>query len=470
MSDDAKKCIIRAMKRNSYVQKLEDWKASARRKPLVLEGARQVGKTWLMQEFAKKHYNNVVYARFDKDKALRGIFARDFNIERIVRDLEILFHTRIDAEGTVLLFDEIQACKNALTALKYFCEDRPDLHVIAAGSLLGLEYRDDGQEDEDNPHDGNEQTTGFPVGKVNTIPIYPMSFNEYLVATGEERIEAAIRGKDWNVLRDMHEVVSEKLRHYYVVGGMPEAVSVYCQTHNFMDVREVHREILGGYMRDISKHAPKSDVRKIEMCWQSIPVQLAKENKKFAYTVLKKGGRSSEFRDPLAWLEDAGLVYLNRRTTTPSIPLDAYSSGAFKVYALDVGLLSSMSGLQAEVVLEGARVFREFKGALTEQYVCQQMLAETDLRPCYWSTEDSRTEIDFIFQKGMSVCPLEVKSEGNVRSQSLKSYIRKYRPDVAYRASMLPYVEQNVVSEDGSACRFVNVPLYAVGSGILQQV
>ena len=468
MNDNAQKCIIRAMKRDSYIEKLVDWKSSPRRKPLILEGARQVGKTWLMQEFAKTRYKNRVYARFDKDKTLRGIFSRDFDVGRIVRELEILYHTRIDPSDTVLLFDEIQACKNALTSLKYFCEDRPDIHVIAAGSLLGLMYRDDEVDDgsDGDRGDGTDETTGFPVGKVNTIPVHPLSFNEFLMAIGEERIAEAIQNRDWQTLRDVHEIVAEKLRYYYVVGGMPEAVSAYIETGNFIDVRAVHREILGGYRRDISKHAPKSDVRKIELCWQSVPVQLARENKKFTYSALRKGSRAAEFRDPLAWLEDAGLIYLNRRITAPHLPLDAYSNGGFKVYALDVGLLSTMSGLAPEVVLEGSRVFREFKGSLTEQYVCQQLLADTDLRPCYWSTEDSRTEIDFLFQKGMSVCPLEVKSEGNVRSQSLKSYIRKFRPNTAYRASMLPFEEQKITIDDGDFCNLVNLPLYAISSGI----
>ena len=447
------------MKRDSYIKKLEEWKLSPRRKPLILEGARQVGKTWLMMEFAKTHYKNFVYARFDKDQTLRRIFSSDFDIGRIVRELEILFHARICPDDTVLLFDEIQACRNALTSLKYFCEDRPDLHVIAAGSLLGLTYRDDNQKDEDVG-----ETTGFPVGKVNTMPVYPLSFNEYLVASGEEEIAAAIHNEEWSILNSLHGRVIDKLRYYYVIGGMPEAVASYVESQNFLDVREIHREILEGYRRDISKHAPKSDVRKIELCWQSIPAQLAKENKRFSYAKLKKGSRAAEFRDPIAWLEAAGLIGINRRVVAPQIPLDAYSNGGFKVYALDVGLLSTMSGLAPEVILQGSRVFREFKGALAEQYVFQQMLAVADLRPCYWSTDDSRTEIDFVFQKGMAICPLEVKSGGNVRSQSLKSYIRRYRPDVAYRASILPYEKQEVTLDDGRKCLLINLPLYAVTS------
>ena len=430
---------------------------------MILEGARQVGKTWLMTEFARNHYKNVVYARFDKNKLLRGIFMRDFDIDRILHEMEILFHTRIESETTVILFDEIQACKPALTALKYFYEDRPDLHIIAAGSLLGLTYRDDELQEEGEPDD-EKSTTGFPVGKVNTMPVHPFTFNEYLSAIGEERIVDEIQIKNWRLLNDLRDHIIDHLRHYYLIGGMPEAVSTYLESHSLDEVKTVHREILDGYRRDISKHAPKSDVRKIEMCWQSIPSQLAKENKKFVYATIKKGGRAAEFRDPLAWLEDAGLVHLNRRVSMPSIPLDSYSNGGFKVYALDVGLLATMSGLAPEVILEGSRIFKEFKGALTEQYVYQQLIAETNIKPYYWSTDDSRTEIDFVFQTGMEVCPLEVKAESNVRSQSLKSYEHRFRPQKAYRASMLPYIQQEIPLDEGASCILTNIPLYAIGA------
>lgn len=449
------------MKRAGYIQKLKEWRGSPRRKPLVLEGARQVGKTWLMREFAKEHFQNVVFLRFDRDSVLKSIFARDFDVTRIVRDLEIRFRTKIEPDNTILLFDEIQACPDALTSLKYFCEDRPDLPIIAAGSLLGLEYRDD---DGGNVDERESPTTGFPVGKVNLLPVCPMSFTEFLVAVGDERLAESIVRLDWETLNVFDETLADRLRHYYVVGGMPEAVASYSKSGRLMDAREVHREILTGYRRDISKHAPKSEVRKVEACWQSIPVQLAKENKRFAYSVLKKGGRASEFRDPLAWLEDAGLVCLNRRVKTPRLPLKAYADGAFKAYLLDVGLLSSLSGLAPEAVLEGSRVFSEFKGALTEQFVFQQLKAETSLAPHYWSTDDSRTEVDFVFQDGMRVVPLEVKAERNVHSQSLKSYLRRFAPKIALRASMLPYREQDVPIDGGGFCKLVNVPLFAAGA------
>lgn len=441
------------MNRISYSRKLEEWLNSSRRKPLVLEGARQVGKTWLMREFAQTHFENVIYARFDKDKLLRNIFTKDFDIGRIIRDLQIRFNTTVDPKNTILLLDEIQSCKDALTSLKYFCEDRPDLPIIAAGSLLGLEFRDDEQ---------MESTTGFPVGKVNTIEVHPFSFVEFLDAVGQGQLASCVRNADWATMATFNERLTDLLRHYYVVGGMPEALEAYRRSQNFREVREIHREILNGYRRDISKHAPKSDVPKIELCWNSIPAQLAKENKKFVYAVVKKGGRSSEFRDPLRWLEDAGLIGCVKRVTAPNLPLEGYSDGAFKVFLLDVGLLSTMSGLAPEVVLDGARVFSEFKGALTEQYVYQQLRAETELVPYYYSQDDSQCEVDFLVQLGMDVCPIEVKAEENVRSQSLKSYRTKFEPVRAFRASMKDYKVQDQPLVSGRICRFANLPLVGI--------
>jgi len=454
------------MKRERYLEKLVAWKNAAHRKPLILEGARQVGKTWLMQEFAKAHFRNVVYLRFDKNATLRRIFTGDLDVERIVHELEILAHTRIDADDTILLFDEVQACKNALTSLKYFYEDRPELAIIAAGSLLGLTYRNDDSGEGDGVESANEDSgegTGYPVGKVSTLAVNPMTFGEFLIAIGEEALASEIENRNWSTLSNFHDRMADLLRHYYIVGGMPEAVLRYVETHNLEEVRQVQREILSGYQRDISKHAPKSDVRRIEMAWNSIPVQLAKENKRFVYSDVKPHGRSAEFRDPLAWLEDAGLVHFCKRVTVPQLPLTAYDGGAFKLYLLDVGLLAALAHLDYAVVLEGPRIFKEFKGALTEQYVLQELIAATGFDAHYWSTDDSRTEIDFVFQHGMEIVPLEVKAERNVTSQSLKSYLKRYRPAMAVRASMLPYIKQNIPLEGGGTCRFCNVPLYAMG-------
>jgi len=454
------------MKREKYLEKLVAWKNDARRKPLILEGARQVGKTWLMQEFAKAHFRNVVYLRFDKNATLRRIFAGDLDIKRIVHELEILAHTRIDAADTILLFDEVQACKNALTSLKYFYEDRPEIAIIAAGSLLGLTYRNDEAEEgcgEETMNDDSEDGTGYPVGKVSTLAVNPMTFVEFMIAIGEETLASEIENRNWSTLATFHDRLSDLLRHYYIVGGMPEAVLRYVETHNLEEVRQVQYDILSGYRRDISKHAPKADIRRIEMAWNSIPVQLAKENKRFVYSDVKPHGRSAEFRDPIAWLEDAGLVHFCKRVTTPQLPLAAYDGGAFKLYMLDVGLLAALARLDYAVVLEGARIFKEFKGALTEQYVLQELVAAAGYDAHYWSTDDSRTEIDFVFQRGMEIVPIEVKAERNVKSQSLKSYLKRYRPTLAVRASMLPHIEQDVPMEGCAACRLCNVPLYAMG-------
>lgn len=452
------------MDRNFYIEKLLAWKSSSRRKPLILEGARQVGKTWLMREFARMYYENVVYVRFDKDKLLRHIFDSDFDVERILHELEIARHTKIRPESTVVLFDEIQACKNALTSLKYFCEDRPDIHVMAAGSLLGLEYRDNDDEERREKGDDEDGTTGFPVGKVDTLKVYPLTFEEYLSATGEEALLSEIRERRWSTLDVFHDRLANMVRHYYVIGGMPEVVSAYVEDKDFQEVRRIQRSILSDYRRDFAKHAPKNDVRKIELVWDSIPVHLSKENKKFMYSALKPHGRASEFRDPLEWLTDAGLIYKVPRAKLPQLPLSLYRDNAFKVFMLDVGLLSAMADVDPVVILDAPRIFREFKGALTEQYVHQQLIARDGLSLHYWSTEDSQVEVDFLFQQGLRVCPLEAKAEDNVRSSSLKTYERRFLPERAYRVSMMRHVRQEVPLENGKMCELINVPLYAIGS------
>ena len=448
------------MERFSYIERLEKWRKSQRRKPLILEGARQVGKTWLMREFASSHYANQVYVRFDKDRQLRRIFERDFDVGRIIRELEIAFRTRIDPADTVLLFDEIQACKNALTSLKYFCEDRPELHIIAAGSLLGLEYRDNKEDKADT--DGETQTTGFPVGKVDMIGVHPLSFVEFLSALGESALAGEICGRNWETVETFRERLIDLLKHYYIVGGMPEAVAAYAETRNFIDVIEVHRALLAGYRNDFAKHAPKNDVPRIGMFWDAIPSQLARENRKFMYSGIRKGERASSYRSPISWLSGAGLIYLCRRVSVPRLPLKSYVGESFKAYVLDVGLLSSMSGLDSRIVLDGSRVFTEFKGALTGQYVLQQMLAEYEIEPCYWSTDDSRTEVDFVVQRGMDVAPVEVMAEENVRAKSLKSYMERFRPPVSYRLSMRPYKEQKIESPGNPERMLINIPLYGI--------
>lgn len=444
------------MDRETYIEKMKKWKSSIRRKPLILEGGRQVGKTWLMHEFARSNFSNIVSVRFDKDILLRRIFDTDFNARRIIHELEIAKHTKIVPGNTILIFDEIQACGNALTSLKYFCEDCPELHIIAAGSLLGLEYRDDAGLSLESSIE-SAPTTGFPVGKVETLKIHPMSFREYLIATGEDALAEEIATRNWGLLANFHSRLSDCLRHYFAIGGMPEVVASYVAEKDFRTVRRIQRSILSAYRRDFSKHAPRSEVRKIEMIWDSLPAQLAKENKKFMYSGVKPRGRASEFRDSIAWLTDAGLVYQVFRVKTPRIPLAAYRDDAFKLYMLDVGLLAAMSDLDPAVIIDAPRIFSEFKGALTEQYVYQQLRAETDLVPYYWSTDDSQTEVDFLLQIGAEVVPLEVKAGENVRSPSIMHYMRKYAPSTAFRSSLLGYLDQKC-----EACTLLNLPLYAV--------
>lgn len=448
------------MERLSYIERLEKWRKSPRRKPLILEGARQVGKTWLMREFASSHYANPVYVRFDKDRQLKRIFARDFDTGRIIHELEIAFRTRIDPADTVLLFDEIQACKNALTSLKYFCEDRPDLPIIAAGLLLGLEYRDDKEDKADT--DDDAQTTGFPVGKIDAIRVYPFSFVEFLYALGESALADEICNRKWDTIEVFRERLIDLLKHYYVIGGMPEAVAAYAETRNFIDAIEVHNALLAGYRNDFAKHAPKNDVPRIGMFWDVLPSQLARENRKFMYSGIRKGERASSYRSPISWLSGAGLIHLCRKVTVPRLPLKSYADASFKAFVLDVGLLSSMSGLDSRIVLDGSRVFTEFKGALTEQYVLQQMLAEYGDEPFYWSTDDSRTEVDFVVQRGMDVAPVEVKADENVRAKSLKSYMERFVPPVSYRLSMRPYKEQKIASSGNPERLLINIPLYGI--------
>lgn len=450
---------MKSIARPEYFRRLEEWKGSFRRKPLLLEGARQVGKTWLMQEFAASHFGNVVYARFDKNRQLRNIFDLDFDVDRIIHELEIAFKTRIVDGDTVLIFDEIQSCKNALTSLKYFCEDRPGLHVMAAGSLLGLEFRDD---EADVGGDDDYETTGFPVGKVNEIDVHPLSFVEFVRAVESDSLAEEIEAKNYALLNDFSARLTDLLKHYFVIGGMPEAVSTYLETRNFLDVAEVHREILSGYARDFAKHAPKRDVHRVAAIWKSLPVQLAQENKKFSYSFLGHGARGSNCREPIAWLVDAGLVHLCRRVRKPGIPLASYADAAFKMFALDVGLLSTMSSLDSAVVLDGSRIFEEFKGSLTEQYVHQQLVSGYGDTPFYWSSDDSRSEIDFLLQRGMGIAPVEAKAAENVRAKSFKGFIQKHRPEVAYRFSLLPYKEDEIPLEGGGVCKLVNIPLYAL--------
>ncbi|MBQ0072780.1 MAG: ATP-binding protein [Prevotella sp.] len=420
-------------------QQLLDWKNSAKRKPLVLNGARQVGKTWLLKEFAQNEYAKMAYVVCHKNPVVKEIFKVDFNMDRILRALRALTGVDITPGDTLIVLDEIQDVPEALEALKYFREDAPDYHVAVAGSLLGLSM-----------HKG----TSYPVGQVNTINIYPMNFEEFLLAKGEEQLQKLLASKDYQTTNLLHEKYTDLLRQYFYVGGMPEAVLEYVTTENLQVVRKIQQEILRGYDMDFSKHAPSDQVARIRMVWQTIPSQLFRENKKFIFGAVSKGSRAKDFEIALQWLCDAGLAYRVQRVSKPELPLKIYEEmNAFKLYLLDVGLLGAMADVQPAQILVNNDIFKEYKGGMTEQYVLQQKKSQ-DVDGIYYHTTDaSRLEIDFLMQRDGALLPIEVKAEGNVRSNSLTTLLRN-KPELhAERYSMLPYIEQE---------NMTNVPLYAV--------
>lgn len=425
------------MQRN-VMKRLIYWKNKRSRKPLILKGARQVGKTWLMKEFGKKYFKNVAYVNFDSDVRMRRIFDEDYDIQRILRMINIETGERIVPEDTLIVFDEVQEAPKAISALKYFCENAPEYAVIAAGSLLGTAI-----------HSG----VSFPVGKVETIEIYPMSFQEFLAAMGEEALVKLIKDKDYNTMNSFSDKYINWLRLYYYIGGMPEAVNDYAENGDITSVRVIQRQILELYENDFGKHVPNTELARLRMVWNSIPLQLAKENKKFFFGQIRQGARSKEFELAIEWLLDCGLIGKVYRVEKPGIPLKAYVDfSAFKIYLLDVGLLGAMSDLDARSILEGNSLFTEFKGALTEQYVYQQLISETEYTPYYFSSS-SHTEIDFVIQKEGQIIPIEVKAEENVKAKSLRSYCSKYEPLYAVRTSLLNYRDEGWL---------INLPLYAV--------
>ena len=425
------------MKRRA-MQMLDKWKDSPTRKPLVIRGARQVGKTWLMQEFGKTYFPNVAYINFDNNQRMQQVFQGGYDIERLITALQIESGVSISADNTLIIFDEVQEVPQALTSLKYFYENAPEYAIISAGSLLGVAM-----------HKG----TSFPVGKVDFLDLYPMSFSEFLDATANENLCKLIEKNDWNLITSFKSKYIELLRSYFYVGGMPEAVDCFIRQHNYSLVREIHLRLLTAYDQDFSKHAPNSIVPRIRMVWNSIPAQLAKENRKFLYGSLRKGGRAKDFELAIQWLHDCGLIYQVQRIVKPAMPLTAYSGNGFKMFMLDVGLLAALSGFDEHSIIEGNRIFEEFKGALTEQYVQQQLRSETAIEPCYWSNERSNAEVDFVFQHNSDVIPLEVKAAENLQAKSLKSYCVKYSPKFAIRASMSNYRQEETLT---------NLPLYAI--------
>jgi predicted AAA+ superfamily ATPase len=422
------------------MENLLAWKQSRRRKPLIIEGARQVGKTWLMKEFGRQAYGDTVYINFDSNARMAELFASDLDTKRLVLGLELYAGRKIDPENALLIFDEVQEVPRALAALKYFCEDAPQYHIVCAGSLLGIAL-----------HRG----TSFPVGKVDFLKLYPLSFQEFLMAIGKKQFSELLDQQDFSMITSFRETYADALKQYYFVGGMPEAVESFAENQDFNEVRQIQKRILAAYEQDFSKHAPNEVVPRLRMLWNSIPAQLAKENKKFIYGLVREGARAKDYETALLWLSDCGLVHRVSRVNAPGIPLRAYEDmKAFKLFVLDVGLLGCMTGLHQRTLLDGNALFVEFKGALTEQFVCQQLKTLADLELCYYTNDRGSCEVDFVVDTGGRVMPLEVKAETNLRAKSLKTYREKFSPELAIRTSMADYRK-----EDG----LVNLPLYAIG-------
>ena len=421
------------------IKQLIDWKNKKNHKPLIIQGARQVGKTWLMQEFGKKYYEQVAYINFDVDVKSREIFDVDYDTDRLIMDIGLATKTKINAENTLIIFDEIQECPRALTSLKYFRENAPQYDIIVAGSLLGVAC-----------HEG----TGFPVGKVSFMNLFPLSFEEFLLAMGEERFVELLNKKDFKTIKLFNNKYEKLLKQYCYVGGMPEIVQDFVENKDFESVRNLQKEILSAYEEDFTKHIPTNTVAKIRLLWKSIPAQLSKENKKFIYGAAKEGARARDFEAALSWLINSGLVYRVNKITKPDLPITAYEDfNSFKLFVLDVGLLGAMTDLQADTIIDGNRIFEEFKGAIAEQYVLQQFKTIKDLPVFYWSNETSRAEIDFVIQIESDVVPVEVKAERNLQAKSLKVYMEKFKPNYAIRTSMADYKKTNSL---------IDIPMYAI--------
>lgn len=421
------------------IEKLYRWKESRRRKPLIIQGARQVGKTWLMKEFGRSAYRDMIYINFDSNSRMAELFASDLNTDRLIMGIELYTGKKIDPDSTLLIFDEVQEVPRALSSLKYFYENAPQYHIICAGSLLGIAL-----------HEG----TSFPVGKVDFLELYPLSFREFLMAVTGIQFAKLLDSQDYKMITSFKQTYIEALKQYYFIGGMPEAVENFTEERDFYEVREVQKRILEAYEQDFSKYAPLEIVPKIRMVWNSIPSQLAKENKKFLYGLVREGGRAKEYETAIMWLCDCGLVYKIERVKGGGIPLKAYvDQKAFKLFVVDVGLLGCMTGLSPKILLDGNDLFTEFKGALTEQYVCQQLKTLENLSIYYYTNDRGSCEVDFVVDTGERTVPVEVKAEVNLKAKSLKTYYEKYQPEISIRTSMADYRPEEWL---------MNLPLYAI--------
>ena len=426
------------MEREAY-KKLLDWKQSSDRKPLIISGARQTGKTWILNTFGVSEYEKIAYINCEKNKTMKNLFNQDYDMGRIIRVISALTEVDVEPENTLIVLDELQSIPDGLTSLKYFYEDAPQYHVAAAGSLLGISIH---------------EKSSFPVGKVDMIRIFPMNFEEFILAIGKTNLIEILQQRDYPTMKILEQQYIDLLRQYYFVGGMPAAVSAYSRGEGLSKIRSIQKQILFDYINDFSKHAPTKEIPRINMVWQSIPSQLAKDNKKFIYGAMKKGARASEFEIAIQWLIDMGLIYKINRINKPVIPLKFYEDiSAFKLFTLDCGLMGALSETPAGLMLTNNSIFEEFKGAFTELYVLQQMETIDSMPIYYYSTDDSRTEIDFVIQNGNHVIPIEVKAEENLKAKSLNRYVADNPHLKGLRFSMSPYRDQEWME---------NIPLYAI--------
>ena len=421
------------------INKLVEWKDKKNRKPLILKGARQVGKTWLMKEFGKKYFKYTAYVNFDNNRLMTDVFDKDYDVERILAAINIETATKILPQETLIIFDEIQENPRAIAALKYFYENAPEYAIVAAGSLLGVAI-----------HKG----TSFPVGKVDTLELHPLCFREFLMAVGEDGLAGLIESADFEMMSTFRDKYTDWLKKYYFIGGMPEVVASFVENRDFAEVRYLQSKIIEMYEDDFSKHTTENELTRIRMVWNSIPMQLAKENKKFFFGKIKEGARAKDFEIAIEWLQDCGLIKKVNNVSKPAMPLKAYIEfSSFKLYLLDVGLLGALSELDARSILDGNVIFTEFKGAMTEQYVLQELIADTEYTPYYFTETKSEGEIDFMIQKEGAVVPIEVKAEENLRAKSLRFYCDKYKPQLAVRTSMSDYRVQDWLT---------NIPLWCI--------
>ncbi|MDO5329631.1 MAG: AAA family ATPase [Coriobacteriia bacterium] len=420
------------------LENLKDWQNKKDRKPLIVNGARQVGKTWLLKEFGRLCFDNFAYISFDNDSTARSFFDADFDIDRIIKSISLHTHEEIKPNKTLLILDEIQTAPKALTALKYFYENAPQYAVVVAGSLLGLQQR---------------EGSGWPVGKVDYLNLYPLDFIEFLNATKNNDMAELILSDDTSLINTFRNKLIDLLKQYFVVGGMPEIVKSFVENSDYNEIRTLQNKILNDYVQDFSKHIPPKILKYTHEAWNSIPAHLSRENKKFVFGHIRQGARAKQYEESLMWLENAGLINKIKRISKPGMPLKSYTDNiSFKVYLLDIGLLGAMSELEPNTILNKNTLFTEFKGALTEQFVCQQLVGSCSLTPYYWSAQNSIGEVDFIVQKSQDIFAIEVKAEENLRSKSLQAFRKKYNNCNALRFSLSDYREQNWMK---------NIPLFA---------